>query len=67
MLNIRVFQLYDDSTNYIIRDKKGQQCCLLRLCIHSIQESTLKELISFRGKFGGKYWVKLCEYFTLLF
>lgn len=35
-----------------------QQCCLLLLCIHSIQESTLKELINFRGQFGGKYWVK---------
>lgn len=44
-----------------------QQCCLLLLCIHSIQESTLKELINFRGQFGGKYWVKTCEYFTSLF
>lgn len=31
-----------------------QQCFLQRVCIHSIQESTLKDLIGFRGQFGGK-------------
>lgn len=38
-----------------------QQCFLQRVCIHSIQESTLKDLIGFRGQFGGKL-VKFCKH-----